>query len=248
MLMKKLLSLLACVLTVATALKAQQPAYNSRFVYDSRVHDFGTIEEKAGRVSHTFTFTNKGRKPVAITDVQAWCGCTSADFTKQAVMPGGQGRVTVTYNPYNRPGKFSKEVVVMLNDGREYTRIWVKGDVRGYLHPVAEDHPYAYGEGLYMNFAVLPFPNLPVGRPHAFHLRLANDTDRPMKIDLTRQPDNTVLKLPRRLTLKSRERTTVRVSYTACRTYRHRRHVTIRPVVNGKPVRPLRVTWLPSAE
>ena len=69
--MAKFLLLFICVLSFITDLKAQQPVYNRQFVYDQKVFDFGTIQEKAGEVRHTFIFTNKGTKPVIISDANA---------------------------------------------------------------------------------------------------------------------------------------------------------------------------------
>src|SRR3712207_9130929 len=106
---------------------------------ESRVYDFGTIKEQAGKVTHRFLFTNKGRRPIAISNASAWCGCTSAAYTKQPIRPGGQGFVDVTFNPNYRPGKFVKEVVVYLNGGSEYFTLRVRGNVVGYRHPVTEE-------------------------------------------------------------------------------------------------------------
>ena len=94
--MKRLLfTVFIAVLTVVA--KAQtEPQYVESFKYDKRVHDFGTILEKNGKVSHTFTFTNTGIVPVVISDVNAWCGCTTAEFTKTPVMPGKTAEVKVT--------------------------------------------------------------------------------------------------------------------------------------------------------
>ena len=47
---------MAALTMAATA--QQEPQYISSFKYDKRVHDFGTIKEKDGKVSHTFTATS----------------------------------------------------------------------------------------------------------------------------------------------------------------------------------------------
>lgn len=220
---------------------AQEPTPSKTFVYDQRSHDFGRIREQDGKVSHTFTFTNRGKKPVAISDVNAWCGCTTAEYTRGAIRPGAKARVTVTYNPYGRPGKFSKEVVVMLGDGSEYTRVWVKGDVAGFLHPVTEDYPYALGHSLYVGLSVMAFPGLHAGEQAEVEQRIANDTDRPMRIRFRRQPDNRVLKMPDTLLLAPRERRTLRATYRSPRSYRHNRYFLVYPSVDGKECKPIRV-------
>lgn len=213
------------------------------FVPDNKVHDFGVIKERDGKVSHTFFLRNKGQSPVVICDVSAWCGCTTVDYTKKPVRPGDIAKVTVTYDPKSRPGKFSKEVAVITSGGRTYTRLWVKGSVVPYLHPVTEDHPYAYGEGLYMNYKVLSFPDLAPGQTHKFELKLANDTDRQMKITFRRNPDNRVLKMPAEITLQPRQRTSVTVTYRYQRRHAKACHVDIIPIVNGKKLKPLVARW-----
>ena len=77
---------MAALTMAATAQK--EPQYISSFKYDKRVHDFGTIKEKDGKVSHTFTFTNTSILPVVISDVNSWCGCTTAEYTKTPILPG----------------------------------------------------------------------------------------------------------------------------------------------------------------
>jgi len=237
------LFLLMCCLRISAQ---NQPVYSNTFQYDKRVYDFGTIQEKKGPVNHVFTFTNKGNKPVAITQVNSWCGCTTANYTKSAIMPGKTATIKVIYNPYSRPGKFSKEIDVLLNDGKEYTRIWVKGNVIGYLHPVREDYPYFFGDGLYMGFNVLPFATLKVGETYTFDQRIANDTNKPMTVEFKRMPDNRVLKMPDKIQLKPKERTTFKVTYRAAKEYSYNRHILIYPIVNGKKEKPLRVTWFGS--
>lgn len=216
------------------------------FVPDSKVHDFGVIKEKDGKVSHQFVLRNTGKSPVVISDVTAWCGCTTVGYTKRPVRPGESAKVTVTYNPLSRPGKFSKEVVVITGEGTTYTRLWVKGNVMAYQHPVREDYPYEYGEGLFMNLKVLSFPPLQKGEQYVFNLMIANDTDHVMNLKFVRQPDNRVLKMPATLQLKPRERTKIKVAYRAPQTYGRQRWIVLQPYVNGKAVKSMKVTFAAS--
>ena len=241
--MKRYFLFLLAVVISAAAMAQAEPAYDATFKYDKRIHDFGTFLEKDGKVSHTFTFTNTGKTPVVISDVNSWCGCTTAQFIKEPIMPGKKGTVTVTYDPNSRPGKFSKEVVLNLNDGKAYTRIWVKGNVVGYRHPVAEDYPYDFGYGLHMGYKVFAIPSLQQGQTYTIEQRLSNETDKEMTIDFVKTPNNTVLKMPASLTLKAKERTTFKVTYTAPVAHKYDRHIDIQVRVNGHVVSPIRVKW-----
>jgi hypothetical protein len=77
--------------------------------------------EKKGKVVNVFKFKNMGKAPVAITEVNTWCGCVAANYTKKAVRPGETAMVTVTFDPDHKSGNFVKQVVLLLNDGRRVT-------------------------------------------------------------------------------------------------------------------------------
>lgn len=243
MMMTRIYTVMLCLLTALTV-GAQESKYLKTFEFDERIHNFGTIEEKDGKVSHTFTFTNRGKETVTIKEVNAMCGCTTAAFSKAPVKPGQQAKVTLTYDPSHRPGHFSKEAVVLLNDGDYYTRIWIKGDVVEMVHPVTEDHPYAYGEGLYMSHRVIPFSVVKPGEQDSIRVLVANDSQEPMTVTFSKQPNNRLLQLPEKLTLKAGQRTLFYAKYKALRTYPYRRYITLQPYVNGKAVKTMRVTWV----
>ena len=77
--------------------------------------DFKSIREADGPVSHVFEFTNKGSGVLVIQNVKASCGCTTPDWTKSPVPPGGKGFVKATFDPAGRPGLFSKTITVSSN-------------------------------------------------------------------------------------------------------------------------------------
>ena len=49
------------------ALAQQEPTFEKLLVPDRKVFDFGTIQEKDGPVSHSFTLKNTSDKPIAIS-------------------------------------------------------------------------------------------------------------------------------------------------------------------------------------
>lgn len=229
--------------TTLVAMAQGEPQFMATFKPVERTHDFGTIYEKDGKVVNVFKLRNEGDKPVVISAVNTWCGCMVADYTKRAVRPGETANVTVSLDPDHKQGNFVKQVVVLLNDGSAYVRLWVKANIVPMVHPVREDHPFDYGNGLFMNQQILPFPELSVGQTHSFELKLANDSDKPMTVQFNRKPNNTVLKMPAVVKLAPRQRTSVRVSYTYFRKHSSTRHIEIIPTVNGKKCKPLIVKW-----
>jgi len=111
------------------SLKAQQssPAVNDSIVFDKTVHDYGTIE-KASDGTSIFTFTNKGQKPLVLSNVRASCGCTVPEWPKQPVAPGESGEIKVKYNT-NIAGNFNKTITVSSNAVNSTVTLRVRGNV-----------------------------------------------------------------------------------------------------------------------
>ena len=63
-----------------------------------------------------FKYTNKGDKPIRITNVKSSCGCTVPALKKNEVAPGESGEITATFNIGNRTGTQVKSVAVQTDD------------------------------------------------------------------------------------------------------------------------------------
>lgn len=98
------------------------------FAWDNTTHDFGKIKQGTP-VTHEFKFTNTGKAPLVITNVQASCGCTTPAWTKDPVMPGGQGFIKATYNAAS-VGAFNKTVTVTANIEAGFVQLVIKGEVQ----------------------------------------------------------------------------------------------------------------------
>jgi len=110
--MKKLL--LSFVMIFGAILLFAQPVIK----FDQTTIDFGTIKEEDGKASGKFEFTNTGNEDLMLTSVKPGCGCTAAEYTKTPVPPGERGYIIATYNPYNRPGSFNKNIRVTTNESK----------------------------------------------------------------------------------------------------------------------------------
>lgn len=84
--------------------------------FENRLHDFGEIKEENKEAGCVFTFKNTGNAPLVIQRVNASCGCTTPDFTKEPVVPGGTGSIKVSFDAVGRPGEFQKTITVYSND------------------------------------------------------------------------------------------------------------------------------------
>ena len=96
--------------------------------FEESEHNFGDIEEKGGKVSHKFMFTNNGKNPLRILSVKPSCGCTTPDWTKDEIKPGNQDYIIAEYNPKGRPGVFRKSLSIVTNDNQR-ALIFIKGKV-----------------------------------------------------------------------------------------------------------------------
>lgn len=110
--------LLCCFLVLASCApkvysrKSGEPA--AEISFDSKSHDFGLV--KVGqKVSYTYTFTNTGKVPLVIQNIEPACGCTTPQWTREPVPPGSGGIIEITYNSGGNLGKTSKGILVVAN-------------------------------------------------------------------------------------------------------------------------------------
>jgi hypothetical protein len=94
-------------------------------------HDFGTFSEKTPVVSCEFKFTNVGNSPLIIHQAVASCGCTVPQYTKEPVMPGKTGTVTITYDGTGKyPGYFKKSIALHTNSKPAVVRLFIEGNMK----------------------------------------------------------------------------------------------------------------------
>ena|SRR5688572_9315556 len=75
--------------------------------------DLGDIPQNKP-VSIEYEFTNTGDSPVVITSVQASCGCTATDYSKNPVAPGEKTKIKAVFNAAAK-GTFKKQVTVVTS-------------------------------------------------------------------------------------------------------------------------------------
>ncbi len=76
--------------------------------------DFGNIK-KGDKVEHVYEVTNTGTNPLVISEVKPGCGCTAPDFTKDPILPGKKGKITLHFDSSNFDGNVSKFADVYAN-------------------------------------------------------------------------------------------------------------------------------------
>src|SRR5437868_3454808 len=89
-------------------------------------HDFGKIPQ--GRpVNYVFEIVNTGAVPLKLENVQASCGCTTPQWSKDEISPGATSKITVGYNAYAE-GAFEKTITIQYNQTQSKYLV-IKGNV-----------------------------------------------------------------------------------------------------------------------
>lgn len=111
-------------------IQPNQPAQTTSqdsIIFDKLEHDYGTVE-KGGDGNAVFTFTNKGQKPLVLSNVRASCGCTIPQWPREPIAPGEQGEIKVKYNT-KLGGTFNKSITVNSSAANSMVRLRIKGQV-----------------------------------------------------------------------------------------------------------------------
>lgn len=176
---KYLIILFFCFFSVgSTVLSAEE-----KIDFKQGSHDFGTIEEKDGVVSHTFRFVNSGDAPVSILNVLSTCRCVTYSYSKAEVQPGAEGEIIVSFNPAYRQGFFEYDIQLRHSGSNQAVFLSIRGNVIPALHPIQEDRPYKLGEGLYSNLKVFQFGSVVAGESKSLLFRYGNGTEETMKLN-----------------------------------------------------------------
>lgn len=89
-------------------------------------YDFGKIPQNKP-VYYSFEITNKGTTPLKLDNVTATCGCTTPEWSREAIAPGATEKIRVGYNAAT-DGYFEKYITVTYN-GNQTKQIKIKGTV-----------------------------------------------------------------------------------------------------------------------
>ncbi|MBE6276364.1 MAG: DUF1573 domain-containing protein [Bacteroides sp.] len=100
---------------------SKSPVYNATIVFKDSIHDFGILKNDSIIQQYEFIFKNTSNVPAVVLNVTPSCKCTSAEYSKEPIMPGKNGKITVIYDGNkDNPGFFNKSVKVRFNSLRTY--------------------------------------------------------------------------------------------------------------------------------
>lgn len=185
---RRMVALLLCLATTLCVVRAQQ----TEKMIDSlsAIHNFGTIAEERGTVSHSFTLHNVSDQPMVILRVNTDCGCTTPTYDRTAVAPGDSIPIQITYNPLNRPGSFVKYTRVYTSvDPNKPVKLTIKGNVATLGRQTPTNALYQQEIGaLQVSNLFLDFPLQPAGEENTIRLMLNNPTGQPLEVSLDTVP------------------------------------------------------------
>ena len=93
--------------------------------FDKKMHDFGRLSQGES-IAYSFKFTNTGNADLVISNCDATCGCTVADFPKNRIKPGETGYITVSFNSAGKYGQEEQMIEVMANTQPSRTQLIVR--------------------------------------------------------------------------------------------------------------------------
>lgn len=183
-------------LILSVGLFAGLTAQNAKPVisFEKKVHDFGEIKEDGGSVSYVFEFTNNGAQPLVIHTVRTSCGCTSPEWTRTPIQPGGKGTVKATFDPRNRPGNFNKSITITSNAEQPTETLRIIGNVLPRAQTVEDIYPRQMGD-IRLRSSHLSFTRVEPGATKSESLEVINTSSNAVTVTFFRVPPHITIKM-----------------------------------------------------
>jgi len=97
-------------------------------VFDTLIHDFGTIIE-GERVVCYFDYGNGGKEDLLITTVEATCGCTTPSWSREPLGRGEKETLEIIFDASGRSGEQRKLVTVKSNASNQVVQLTIRAKV-----------------------------------------------------------------------------------------------------------------------
>jgi hypothetical protein len=188
--MKKSMTLLFAMLICFQIVNFAQDA-KSRIAFEKIQHNFGTFKEELGVQSIAFNFKNDGKVPLILNNVQASCGCTTPEWTREPVAPGAKGIIKVSYDPKNRPGVFNKTIRVSSNAENADIVLTILGEVTPRARTIEEDYPNEIGP-LRAKTAHIAFTAIKEKTIRKDSTEIVNNSDQPVQLSFKTPPPHLI--------------------------------------------------------
>ena len=117
--------ILAVIATGVTMISATTSDKAQELRLLSKIVDLGKVEY-AQQVQTQIVYTNNGKSPLMLLDVESECNCVSFKWNKKPIKGGEQDTIMI-YFKSKQPGVFYKMANIKTNAGKEHFSI--KGEV-----------------------------------------------------------------------------------------------------------------------
>ncbi|NLA23511.1 MAG: DUF1573 domain-containing protein [Bacteroidales bacterium] len=121
------LSLIFCFAGIKVITAQNEPAKPVDIIFEKTIIDLGEIKHGEDAIA-VFIYKNTSKKPLALTNVRATCGCTVAEWSKEPVKRRKKGTITVNYDS-RRVGAFNKSIRVFTDRQENPIQLQIKGKV-----------------------------------------------------------------------------------------------------------------------
>ena len=162
--------------------------------FNENSFDFGTISESDGPASHTFQFTNTGKVPLVLSNVETSCGCTTPQWSKQPIVPGMKGIIKVEYDPANRPGPFTKTITIKSNAVTPVVTLSIRGNVTPKAEKPEDRYMFKIGD-LMLQTNHASFGMVFKGQVKDTTVEVFNPSQKPIKVEFSDVPSHLTAKM-----------------------------------------------------
>ncbi len=99
-----------------------------QFEFKETEKDLGLILQ-GERVVHIFKYKNVGKGPLVISSLSSACGCTVADYSKEPLAYGEEGKIEVMFNSEGRQGMQDKSITILANTEPNRIELRIKANI-----------------------------------------------------------------------------------------------------------------------
>ena len=101
---------------------------NPSIRFSDTLHRFGSVVPGKKEIC-IFRFRNTGDAPLYLSGAETSCACLTADWSREAVLPGREAEITVFYTAGANPGKIIETVTLYSNAGIRKTILTITATV-----------------------------------------------------------------------------------------------------------------------
>ncbi|WP_299337544.1 DUF1573 domain-containing protein [uncultured Psychroserpens sp.] len=121
-------SLLLLLISSTVIFSCENQNNFSKIKFINGNYNFGTLSIK-DTLTHTFFLKNISKNKLLIRDAISSCGCTTIEFSKDAIVKNDSAKITVQFIP-DKLGYSEKTIVVEANTNPPYNILTLKGDIK----------------------------------------------------------------------------------------------------------------------